>query len=198
MMWVLIGVTLASPLADLHPLIGALIALIVLSSVLAGASLVGSKKIIVRIAIPVAIVWILARLFEEFGSGHHFYHLAHFAGLGLSSVILWAIFDRLQTVSEVTSSVIAEAFTSYLIIAIAFSQIYWIFGDLDPSAFRPPIPRSQGTTFLYFSMAILTSLGYSDNVPVNPYLRLMTVLESMTGIFYVAVVVARLVSSRRE
>ena len=87
---------------------------------------------------------------------------------------------------------------NYLIIAIAFSQIYWIFSDLDPSSFRPRIAPSQGATLLYFSMATLTSLGSGENIPVNPYLRLITVLESMTGIFYIAVVVARLVSSRRH
>ena len=47
-------------------------------------------------------------------------------------------------------------------------------------------------------MITLSSVGYGGIVPVNPYLRLICALESMAGIFYVAVVVARLVSSYRQ
>jgi hypothetical protein len=44
-------------------------------------------------------------------------------------------------------------------------------------------------------MITLTSVGYGRIVPVNPYVRLVAAFESMIGIFFVAVVVARLVSS---
>ena len=46
-------------------------------------------------------------------------------------------------------------------------------------------------------MITLSSVGYGGIVPVNPYVRFVAALESMTGIFYVAVVVARFVSSYR-
>ena len=46
-------------------------------------------------------------------------------------------------------------------------------------------------------MITLSGLGYSIIAPINPYVRLIVALENMTGIFYVAVVVARLVSSYR-
>ena len=57
--------------------------------------------------------------------------------------------------------------------------------------------RQKSGTLLYFSMITLSSVGYGGIVPVNPYLRITAALESMIGIFYVAVVVARLVSAYR-
>jgi Ion channel len=57
--------------------------------------------------------------------------------------------------------------------------------------------QSQSSTLLYFSMITLSSVGYGGIVPVNPYVRFTAALESMIGIFYIAVVVARLVSSYR-
>ena len=57
--------------------------------------------------------------------------------------------------------------------------------------------RQKSGTLLYFSMITLSSVGYGGIVPVNPYVRLTAALESMIGIFYIAVVVARLVSSYR-
>jgi Ion channel len=198
LMWVLLAVTLASPVGDAHPHIGAVLALVVVCSILVGARFAGNKRIVRMVAVPLSGAWMIARLLEEFGNGQHPYnHLAHVFGLALSCTILWALFHRLGRTSQVTSSVIAEAFISYLIIATAFSQLYWILNELVADAFNPKILPSEGTTFLYFSMTTLSSLGYGEIAPVNPFVRLVAALESMTGIFFVAVVVARLVSSYR-
>jgi hypothetical protein len=93
--------------------------------------------------------------------------------------------------------VIAEAFISYLIIAISFSQLYWILNGLVVNSFNQRVTAAQSAEFLYFSMITLTSMGYGGIVPVNPFVRIVAALESMTGIFYVAIVVARLVSAYR-
>jgi ion channel len=198
LMWVLLAVTLASPVGDSHPHIGAILALVVLGCILVGTNFTGNRKIVSRVAVPLSVAWMVARLLEEFGNGQHPYnHLAHVFGLALSCTIFWAMFHRLGRTSQVTSSVIAEAFISYLIIATGFSQIYWVLNELVADAFNPKILPSEGATFLYFSMTTLSSVGYGEIVPVNPYVRLIAALESMTGIFFVAVVVARLVSSDR-
>jgi hypothetical protein len=197
-MWLLIAVTLLSPIADAHPRVGATLILPVLFSVLAGASFAGNKRIIVAVALPITGLWMIARLMEELSNGHHFYDgLSHFVGLGLSCAILWALFDRLGGVSELTSSVIAQAFITYIIIAIAFSQLYWIVNEISPHAFNPAILTTQSSALLYFSMITLSSVGYGDVVPVNPFVRLIAALESMTGVFFIAVVVARLVAAYR-
>src|SRR5271170_6122408 len=113
LMWVVIAVTLASPLADSHPHFGAAMALIILFSVMLGARLAANRKIIVRAVFPLSGLWILARLLEGLGTRPYEYDvLAHAAGLALSVAILWGLFDRLHT-AEVTRSVIAEAFISY-------------------------------------------------------------------------------------
>lgn len=141
----------------------------------------------------------MARLLEEFGNGQHAYnYLAHVFGLLLSCTILWAISHRLGRATQVTSSVLAEAMISYLLVAIGFSQLYWIFNELVEHPFNQPISPADGTTFLYFSMITLSSVGYGEILPVNPFVRLVAAFESMTGIFFIAVVVARLVSSYRS
>jgi hypothetical protein len=40
----------------------------------------------------------------------------------------------------------------------------------------------------------LTTLGYGDVLPLNTRVRSLAVLEAVAGVFYVAVLVARLVS----
>ena len=47
---------------------------------------------------------------------------------------------------------------------------------------------------LYFSFVTLTTLGYGEVTPVAGYARAAAVLETLTGVFFMAVLVSRLVS----
>lgn len=50
-------------------------------------------------------------------------------------------------------------------------------------------------TYVYYSMASLTTVGYGDIYPVGMASRMLSVLLSAVGILYPAVVIARLVSN---
>lgn len=192
LMWLLIVVTLASPVADTYPHAGAGLAMTVLFSVMVGTRISANRRIVIRAVLPLCGVWIVMRLLEGFGfwpAACSF--AAHAVGLLVSCTILWATFCRLET-CEVESGVIAEAFISYLFIAVAFSQLFWLLNQAVADAFRPSLSPANGTDFLYFSMVTLSGVGYGGIVPLNRFVRLVASLESMAGIFYVAVVVARL------
>jgi hypothetical protein len=47
---------------------------------------------------------------------------------------------------------------------------------------------------LYLSVAVLSSVGLSDVVPVTPMARGIVMLESFAGIMFIALVVSRLIS----
>jgi len=103
-MWVLIGEMLASPFADYHRHVGALLGLIVLCTLIVGVRTAGNMDVIRFAVLPAAGVWMIARGFEAFGDGQHFYtQLAPVAGLALSCSILWAIFHHFNSVPESSS-----------------------------------------------------------------------------------------------
>jgi len=194
--WLLVGVILASPLTDDHPRIGVLLALVSLATVLLGAVSEGNRKIVLIVGIPVVVVWCFARLMETIGSEQTlFNHAAHALGLLLSCTLIWALTDRMRHTSEITKHVIAEAAMIYLVVAVAFSQFYWIINGLVPHCFNQVVLPSQSSALMYFSMVTLTGLGDGALAPVNPFIRLVAGFESMAGVFYIAVVVSRLVSS---
>lgn len=121
----------ASPLADSHPLIGAVLAVLILVLLLIGVSYIVNNKTIRIAGLSIAGLWLLARVLEAIGSSHRIYsHLAPVAGRGLSCMILWAMVDRFHSRTIVTRNLIAEAFINYLVIAIAFSQLYWILNHV--------------------------------------------------------------------
>jgi voltage-gated potassium channel len=195
----LVAAMLASPMVDHHPRIGALIACIQLLLLFAAANYLANRKIVRKVGLPIGVVWLIARLLEAFGDSRHAYtHLAPLAGFALSCSILWALLSRFGSISKVTSSVISEAIISYLVMAVAFSQLYWILDHFIGNAFNQTIPLGQNETFLYFSMITLSGVGYGGILPINSYVRLVAAFENITGVFYLAVVVARVVSSYRS
>jgi hypothetical protein len=194
--WALIGLTLAAPVADNHRHAGGILGLVALCILLAGINAVGNRRIIRRAVFPIAAVWAVARALEVFGKWQHDVQLSHVAGLALSCSIVWAIFDHFRSAPQLRNP-IAEAFICYLVIATAFSQLYWILGQLLDHPFNQPMPHVQNSVFLYFSLVTISGVGYGGIIPINPYLRIVAGLETITGIFFVAVVVARLVSSYR-
>jgi hypothetical protein len=190
-----LALTIASPLADTHPHAGGVIAILFLLALLAGVSYMAEKAFVYILVLPLAALWIVARLVEAFAPGHSYSHIAPVTGFLLSCAVLWAILDRFNSIPAVTGNVVSEAFISYLIIAIAFSQLYWILNRTLDNAFTQSISVTDTSQLLYFSMVTLSTVGYGRIAPVNPYVRIVAGLEAMFGIFFVAVVVARLVSS---
>ncbi len=194
-----VGMVLAPPLGDSHRFIGEVLAFLTLMILLAGASYMVSTTIARTVVLPAAIVWLLVRSLGAFGFTHALLMgLAPLAALVLSTVVLFAILRRLASPSVIARGVIAEAFMGYLALASSFGEIFRVLNYLIVSPFNQPMPGWQSSTMLYFSMITLTSVGYGGIVPIDPYLRLVAALESMLGIFYVAVVVARLASFDRS
>jgi len=197
-MWALVAEMLGSPLADSHPRVGALLGFAVLLMVLAGIGDFANRLIVRRVVLPVAGIWTITRIIEAFGNFHEPYaKFSPLVGLAFSCSILWAMFDSFHSDFHNPRNAIAKAFISYLVIATAYSQLYWILNRFVDHAFNQTIPSTQAGTLLYFSMVTLTSVGYGGIAPLNPFVRMVAALESMSGIFFVAVVVARLVSSYR-
>lgn len=85
----------------------------------------------------------------------------------------------------------AAAFT---VVAWGFAYVYAAVQVLVPGSFTGSGGTEQ-TWFelLYVSFAQLTSVGLSDVVPVEPHARSVAMLEQIAGVFYIALVVARMV-----
>ena len=193
-----IAAMLFSPLIDHHRRLGGAIAFIQLLLLIVGVFHLADLKIVQRVVVPLGLLWLFARLLEAYGDPIHSYtHLAPLAGLALSLAILWGLLRRFGSVAKVTSSIISEAIISYLVIAVAFSQLYWLLDHFITNAFNQSIALGQSGTFLYFSMITLSGVGYGGILPINSYVRLVAAFENITGLFYLAVVISRLVSSYR-
>jgi len=55
-----------------------------------------------------------------------------------------------------------------------------------------PVSRMPPSTMLFFSFVTLTSTGMSDVMPAHPLARMLCVFEMITGVMFLAVLIARL------
>jgi hypothetical protein len=90
------------------------------------------------------------------------------------------------------------AFATFVLLGVMFAQGYELVAMVEPGAFlvlgAPAAHDTMLPKFLYFSFTTLTTLGYGDIIPIHPYARSLAVLESLVGVIYPAVLIARLVS----
>jgi voltage-gated potassium channel len=100
----------------------------------------------------------------------------------------------------VTSDTITMSISVYLLIGFTWGLSYIVLHHLQPLAFRvqgltnQKLRERKGFPLLfYFSFCTLAFVGCNDIAPVSLPARYAAVAESMTGQFYLAILVARIV-----
>jgi hypothetical protein len=118
------------------------------------------------------------------------------------AAVTWVVVHAVYAPGRITARRLQGAVVVYLSVAAIFAAAYGLIWELNPGAFTnmpATIGRlSEEAAMLYFSLATLTTTGYGDIVAVDPFARSLANFESVTGVFYVAVTVARLVTLELE
>ncbi|EFK06058.1 Ion channel [delta proteobacterium NaphS2] len=120
------------------------------------------------------------------------------------AVLIYAFFRGIFSAKTVSFQVICATLCLYLIIGLLWAQIYLLLETLAPGSFSgklltpetPPWVQLQG--FVYFSFITITTLGYGDITPQTQGAGALCQVEAIIGQFYIAVLVARLVSMYRS
>lgn len=99
---------------------------------------------------------------------------------------------RLVRHRVVTLPTLLGAVSAYLLIALAY---YYAFLTVDSLSGEHFFGAEESTTsFMYFSLTTITTLGYGDLAAVSPLGRLLATSEAIIGQVYLVVFVALIVS----
>jgi len=123
-----------------------------------------------------------------------------FLGLAVAFILRLILTSR-----RITYDTISGAICGYLLFGVMCSFIYGLIEIFYPGSFKEAgltialhgtarHVRQEMMRFIYFSLVTLSTLGYGDIVPVSPPARALASVESISGQFYIAVLIARLVS----
>jgi Ion channel len=118
------------------------------------------------------------------------------------SALTWVVLHAVYAPGRMTSHRLQGAVVLYLTLAVICASALSLIREMSPTAFATPRRRGGGpdefATMLYFSLTTLTTAGYGDIVPVDPFARSLANLESLLGPFYLAITIARLVTLEVE
>ncbi len=86
---------------------------------------------------------------------------------------------------------VAAAVCVYLLIGVAWHDLYAIVDTLIPGSFNSALLTKSD--FVYFSFITLSTLGYGDITPINGPAQALAYTEALVGQLYLTILVARLV-----
>jgi hypothetical protein len=100
--------------------------------------------------------------------------------------------------TRVNSEVMCAGISAYLMLGLLWTSAYLMVSELNPASFSGAhldanLPLHNFDA-LYLSFVSLTCLGCNDITPVSKVARMLLMLESITGVLYLAVLIARLVA----
>ena len=155
-----------------------------------------------RIAFYIGIALILlnipamfTRLLLESESAHAVSYTSGLLFLLLSIIgAAYQVFRR----DRVDLNKIVGALCIYLLIGAIFALCFQLLEDFSPGSFSG-LEGHEGHALswrlIYFSFVTLTTLGYGDVLPLTLYAETLVTLEAVLGQFYLAVLVAGLISA---
>ena len=122
---------------------------------------------------------------------------ALFYGFTTVVILRHVLLDR-----TVTEDTIFGALAVYLLAGLTWAMLYTFIETVQPGSFHLGTASDgaqavRWSELLYFSYVTLTTLGYGDITPATAQARSLVMLESVFGVLYLAVLVARLVSIYR-
>ncbi len=101
---------------------------------------------------------------------------------------------------SVSLNMVIGSLSLYLLLGLVWSVIYLFLLQLDPTALSGIEDQSWQQNFsrvTYYSFVTLTTLGYGDILPTNRLTEFFAYMEAIVGVFYMAIIVASLISVRQ-
>ena len=190
-----------SPFLEGHP-IGDLIMIFSLYILLVASMVeLSAKRGLMFVCVPLVVASMVSILSSHVYPSHLFNAVNYALLAVIFGIVSIGLFSYLGRTGSITSGRIYASVSLYLILAVFWFAIYNLINVLYPHSFlevglgNSAIEHIPRATFLYFSLVTLTTLGYGDIVPISPAARMFAGLESATGVLYIAITVARLVSA---
>ena len=119
--------------------------------------------------------------------------LAAFFGLTAAG-----LFSHLRNSRSVARAQLYTAVNIYLFLGLLWATLYLAIDAFSPGSIQMGRnPAERQTELLYFSLVTPSTIGYGDIVALSGTARIVTALEGVTGVLYIAITVALLVGRFR-
>ena len=165
---------------------------------MAAAYILSEKKVysifVAVLTLISALIWAGSEFVQNIGNVLN--PIQYFLMAIVYAITFFVVFSRVLRRGSVTSEKLQSAVCGYLLIAFCWSMLYALVEHFEPGTFPVITGDVDGVMdindFLYISFTALTSTGYGEIVAVSSEGRSLQILEQIIGVFYIAVIIARL------
>jgi hypothetical protein len=169
---------------------------------IAGALILsGSWFVMLLMAVAFAMNLVVTINRIHTGHGSHDLHMLAVASLVLSVTLGFVVARAVFASGEISYHRIVGAILLYILIALTFVALYLMVGLIWPDALKNVVFEDTPeltSQLIYYSCSTLTTLGYGDIVPLNPFARSLANLEAFFGQLYPAILIGRLVTLQMQ
>jgi hypothetical protein len=168
---------------------------VMVSSVLA----VGGRRRTLQIALLLLVPAFLGRWLSHFFPGVLFSLVYQVGALVFFIFVVTHLIRFILRAPHVDANVLCAGLSGYVLLGLLWVRCYLMVAQLNPGAFNLSSspgakPIMNGFNAFYFSFITLCTVGYGDVTPVSKGARMLAVMEAIAGLFYVTVLISRLVA----
>ncbi|MCZ6834630.1 MAG: ion channel [Planctomycetota bacterium] len=175
-------------------LLGVLTTLILITSLYAVNYARRSLGLAIFLGLPfLASIWM--QVFRESYTINLTRQVSTLLFLGFTGLIL---LSHVLNSKRVTQETLYGAASIYLLLGFTWGAAFVLLEKISPGSFQglthAELPSYLSRNLTYFSFVTLTTLGYGEIIPVSPLARSLAIVEAVSGVLYLAFLVARLVA----
>ena len=148
------------------------------------------KKRMIFIAIIAFVTEWIADIFNL----EYLHYISSIVNVVFFQIIVIRLIIQIARSKEVNTGVILESVNAYLLLGLMFTMLVAILHLYNPDALG--FANNEATRFhdfIYFTFVTMSTLGYGDVTPVEPIGKSLSILISVTGQLYIAIIIAMLV-----
>jgi hypothetical protein len=154
-------------------------------------------------SLTLAIPALLQHIFFATGNASFWSILNMVLSFTFDIFVVVVIFRHVFSGVEAHAEAIYGALCIYLLIGFSFASVYGMVSTLQPHAFYlDPMSNEHAILerfdFIYYSFGTMTSLGAPGIIAVSGEARAITILESIIGVLYLAVLISRLLTAYNQ
>ena len=150
------------------------------------------------IAIGLAVAGIVLTILAAATPGDAFALSSLASAAGFIVIAVWCIATQVLKSQEISANRLVGTVTLYLLFGVLWAIAYDVIEQINPGSFNgisEPVAMGWTSDWLYFSFVTMTTLGYGDIAPISATARTFAYLQAVFGQFYIAILVAGLVSA---
>lgn len=183
------------PFLDAEPVGRAVFGVFSVVVLAVGVQAVRMSGSLTSVALVLAVPTAVLTLVEGVAPGHEVVQAVSSVGhAAFYFYVGWALIRYMFEDGITTADELWATAATFTVLAWAFAYVYVVVQVVWPGSFTAAVDADLPRTWmdlLYVSMTTLSGTGLSDIVPVTPHARSFVALEQMAGLFYLALVVAR-------